>query len=302
MQTSPSRETPSGLPMALGAYVTWGLLPLYLRLIPDVPPFEFVGWRVVFTLPLCLAIIAFRRQLGEVLAALRNRRTLLLLLASSLLVGANWLVYIAAIQAGHVLATSLGYYINPLVNILLGTVFLGERLSTRQWGAVALAAFGVSLLAWNARDMLWISLTLATTFSAYGLVRKLVDVGALPGLTIESLLLQVPAAALIAWQGWSGGTIAVGGEWHQSMLVALSGVLTAMPLWMFAVAARRMNYSALGFVQFLSPTIVFFLGLFVFGEPLRPIQLWCFIAIWSAIALFVWDLLAKRRAPLPSAG
>lgn len=296
-----SPRAPSGLPMALGAYTVWGLLPLYLLLLRDVPAFEFVGWRVVFTLPLCLLFIRLRGQWQELLTTLRNRRTMLLLLASAALIWTNWLIYIAAVQNGHVLASSLGYYINPLINVLFGTLFLHERLSRKQWAAVLLAALGVSLLAWNARDMLWISLTLAVSFSGYGLVRKLTPVGSLPGLTVETMVLLVPALGIIAWHGAGPGEVAVGHELRQSLLIALSGAITAVPLLMFAVAARRMDYSALGFVQFSSPTIVFFLGLFVFGEPLRPVQLACFALIWMAIALFIWDLLARRRASRPIA-
>ena len=301
MSSAPELRPPSGLPMALGAYLIWGLLPLDLRLVHSVPPFEFVGWRIVFTLPLCLLFIALRGQIAELLAALSNPRTMLLLLASALLIGINWVVYIAAIQNGHVFASSLGYYINPLINVLFGTVFLREKLSRLQWAAVAVAAIGVSLLAWNARDMLWISLTLAVSFSAYGLVRKLVPVGSLPGLTIESAVLVLPAIGFIVWQTSGGAQAAVGHDLRQSLLVALSGVLTAVPLLLFAIAARRMDYSTLGFVQFMSPTLVFFLGLFVFGEPLRPVQLACFVLIWAAIALFVWDLLARQRANRPAA-
>jgi chloramphenicol-sensitive protein RarD len=148
---------------------------------------------------------------------------------------------------------------------------------------------------------LWISLTLALSFSGYGFVRKLTPVGSLPGLTVETMVLLVPALGIVAWYGAGPGEVAVGYELKQSLLIALSGAITAVPLLMFAVAARRMDYSALGFVQFLSPTIVFFLGLFVFGEPLSPVQLACFALIWMAIALFVWDLLARRRASRPTA-
>lgn len=291
----------NGLPFALGAYLIWGLLPLYLRLVHAVPPFEFVGWRILFTLPFCAAFIAARRQGPDLLAALRQPRVVLLLLASSMLIAINWLVYIAAIQQGHVLATSLGYYINPLVNVLFGTLFLRERLSTRAWLAVGLAAAGVALLAWGARDMLWISLTLAVSFSAYGVVRKLVPVGSLPGLTIEAAILFAPAALVVWHYAASPGGTVFGTDVRMSLLIAASGVLTAVPLLLFALAARRMSYSALGFVQFLSPTIVFILGLTVFGEPLRPLQLACFALIWSAIALFVWDLLARRSAEKPPA-
>jgi chloramphenicol-sensitive protein RarD len=293
MQTSDPKPH-GGLPLAFGAYLIWGFLPLYLRFVHWVPPFEFVGWRIIFTLPLCVLFLLWRRETGKVWAALRQPQTLALLTLSSLLIAVNWVVYIIAIQSGHVFAASLGYYINPLVNVLAGTVLLGERLGSRQWIAVALAATGVSLLAWDAREMLWISLVLAVSFSSYGLVRKKVPVESLPGLTIESLILLVPAS-LTAWyfaQGPAGSSITQGPS--AAPLLLLGGVLTAVPLLMFAAAARRMDYSTIGMVQFVAPSIVFLLGVFVFGEPLRPVQLACFVLIWCAIAVFVWDILAQR--------
>lgn len=286
---------PSGLPHALGAYLLWGLLPLYLMLVREVPPFEFVGWRVLWTLPICIVIVVLRRQGPQLRQAIANPRLLGLLAVSALLIGTNWLVYIAAIQAGHVFAASLGYYINPLVNVLAGTLFLGERLSPKQWAAVALAAAGVSLLAWGAREMLGISLALALSFGTYGLVRKFAPVGALPGLTIESAILLLPAAGIVAWHASGPQGMSFGKDIGSDLLIACSGIVTAVPLLLFAVAARRMDYSTLGFVQFLAPTIVFFLGLFLFDEPLRPVQLACFIAIWAAIAIFSWDLWARAR-------
>jgi chloramphenicol-sensitive protein RarD len=281
--------------MALGAYLIWGLLPLYLILVRAVPAFEFVGWRVVFSLPICLLIVWLRQQWSEIAATLSNRRVMLLLLASAVMIGINWLVYIAAVQEGQVLAASLGYYFNPLVNVLLGTVLLKERLRVRQWCAVALACGGVLLLAWDARDMLFISLTLAISFSLYGLLRKLTPVSALSGLTIETGLLLLPALGIVGWFALQPGGTVLGGEPALIALTAFSGVVTALPLLMFAIAARRMSYSSLGFVQFLSPTMVFLIGLFVFEEPLRPVQLACFLAIWAAVGLFVWDLLRNSR-------
>jgi chloramphenicol-sensitive protein RarD len=286
----------SGLPHAIAAYAVWGLLPLYLMLLHQVPAFEFVGWRVVFTVPVCLIAVALRRQVGMLVAAIRTPRTMCLLLASALLIGGNWLVYIAAVQEGQVLAASLGYYINPLVNVLAGTLFLGEKLTRTQWVAVALAAVGVSMLAWGARDMLGISLALASTFCAYGLVRKLTPVASLPGLTIESALLLLPACGIVAWYASSPAGPAFGNDLGTDLLIAASGVVTAVPLLLFAVAAQRMDYSTLGFVQFLSPTLAFLLALFVFNEPLRPVQLACFVTIWVAIAIFTWDLIARRRS------
>jgi chloramphenicol-sensitive protein RarD len=180
---TPEIQRQDGLRFALGAYFIWGLLPLYLKLLQGVPPVEFVGWRIVFTVPICLAIVVARRQWAELLAALGNPKVLGALFASSLLIGANWMIYIVAVQSDHVLAASLGYYINPLLNVLLGTVFLREKLSRLQWIAVAIAAVGVATLAWGAQDMLFISLSLAGSFALYGLVRKLAPVCSLPGLT-----------------------------------------------------------------------------------------------------------------------
>ncbi len=291
-ETSPSAR--SGLPAALGAYLIWGVLPLYLILVKAVPPVEFVAWRIVWTLPLCVIIAGLRHQLPEIMAALRNPRLLATLTASAALIGINWLVYIWAIQTGEVYAASLGYYINPLINVLLGTVLLGERQSARGWTAVAVAAAGIALLLGGALTTLWISLTLALSFGAYGLLRKRVPVGALPGLTIESLILLVPALGTIAWYASVPQGSSFGHSWSMSLLIMLGGALTAIPLWLFAVAARRMAYSTLGFVQFLSPTIVFVLGLTVFHKPLLPVQLYAFVAIWIAIAIFVWDLRASR--------
>jgi chloramphenicol-sensitive protein RarD len=294
--TDPASRRPSGVPHALGAYLVWGLLPLYLRLVHVVPPFEFVGWRLIFTLPVCLIVVIARRQEREVAAALGSPRALALLLVSALLIGGNWLIYVTAIQAGQVFASSLGYYINPLMNVLAGTLFLGERLTPRQWAAVAIATAGVSLLAWDAREMLGIALALATTFAAYGLIRRFAPVASLPGLTIETLLLLVPAIGIVAWQASTHGGTSFGRQMRIDLLIPWSGVITAVPLLLFATAARRMDYSALGFVQYLSPTIVFLLGLFVFHEPLRRLQLACFVLIWLAAALFVWDLLSRRRS------
>ena len=286
----------SGLAPALGAYLIWGFLPLYLVLVRSVPAFEFVGWRIIWTLPLCLAIVAYRRQFPELLDALKSPRSLLALLASAVLIGINWFVYIWAIMAGEVYATSIGYYLNPLLNVLLGTLVLGEKLSKRQWLAVAIAAVAVALLAVGAVTSLWISLTLGISFALYGLVRKQVAVGSLPGLTIESAILLPIAAGIAGWYALTPQGSAFGQDAWMSALIVFSGVVTAVPLLLFALAARRMDYSTLGFLQYIAPTIVFFLGLFVFHQPLAPEKLGSFVLIWIAVGVFVWDLWAKRKA------
>ena len=296
MDNLPTPPPPSGLAPALAAYIMWGFLPIYLLLVREVPPFEFVGWRIIWTLPICLVIVALRRQGPDLRAALADKKSLRILAGSALLVGINWLVYVWAIQRGEVLAASLGYYINPLLNVLLGTLLLGERLNRRQWIAIVLAATGVALLLGGALTTLWISLSLATSFSLYGLLRKQVAVGSLPGLTIESAILLPPAIAIAAWYAATPAGSSFGHDLSLSLAIIVGGLVTAIPLLLFAVAARRMDYSVLGMIQFIAPTIVFLLGLTVFDQPLRPVQLACFVLIWIALAVFVWDLLARRRA------
>ncbi|MGB3377353.1 MAG: EamA family transporter RarD [Allopontixanthobacter sediminis] len=295
MELPQNDAPPSGLPAALAAYVIWGFLPLYLILVKTVPALEFVGWRIIWTVPICLVIVALRRQGADLRKALGDRRVMLTLTGSAVLIGGNWLVYVWAVKSGHVLAASMGYFINPLVNVLLGTLLLKEKLTRRQWTAVAIAAAGVLLLLGGAYTTLWISLSLALSFGTYGLLRKQVAVGSLPGLTIESAILLVPALGVAYYYSTTSAGSAFGQDATLSLIIMLGGVLTAIPLLLFAIAARRMDYSVLGFIQFIAPTIVFFLGLFVFGEDLRLIQLASFLLIWTALAIFVWDLIARRN-------
>lgn len=281
------RPAAGGFPLAVGAYTAWGLLPLYIRQLHVLPSLEFIGWRIVLALPVCLVLVAAMRQGHAVVAVLRDRRRLGLMTLSALLIGGNWLIYVAAIHAGHVYAASIGYYINPLVNFVLGTVFLRERLRRPQWAAVTIAAAGVAVLAWGARDSLVVSLGLAGTFAAYGLVRKLAPVEPLAGLTVETMVL-VPVAAVLLAVGGAPAALSHGGA--VMAWTACAGVVTVVPLLMFAGATRRLDLSTLGFVQFLAPTIVFLLGLFAFHEPLQPVQLASLVVIWGAIGVFCWDL------------
>lgn len=292
---------PSGLPAALGAYIIWGFLPVFLLLVISVPPSEFVGWRIIWTLPFCLLIVAFRKQFGELRKAFSDARTMVMLLFSALLIAANWLVYIWAIMQEQVYAASLGYYLNPLLNVLLGTLLLGEKLSKLQWLAVAIAALAVALLAAGALTTLWISLSLALSFGLYGIVRKQVSVGSLPGLTIESMILLLPAIGIVWWYAQSPAGSAFGNDAFLSLVIVFSGVVTAVPLLLFALAARRMNYSTLGFIQYLAPTIVFIVGLTVFEEELKLAQLGSFVLIWIAVAIFAADLWARTRRAKASA-
>ena len=300
---SPSPSVRSGLPYALGAHAFWGSMPLYLLLVRSVPSLEFIAWRVVFTLPVCALLLTIGRSWGEVGAVLRDRRALLTLVGSASLVAVNWFLYVWSVQNGHIYAASLGYYILPLMMMLLGLLVLGEKLTRRQWWAVALAGLGVAALAVGALTTLWLSLSMAVTFGLYGLLRKTVRAGSLAGLTVETLILLPVMVAIAAWFARAPAGTAMGQGWKVALAVALSGPMTAIPLMWFAIAARRMPYTIIGFLQFSSPTIVFLLGLTVFGEPLKPAQLACYVAIWAAAALFSWDLLRGRRPkeePVPA--
>jgi len=296
---SASPNQNNGLLYALGAHAFWGLMPLYLLLVEGVPPLEFVAWRLIFTLPLCLIFIAVTRGWEELGAVLRNRRAVLTLVGSATMVAINWWLYVWAIQNGNVYAASLGYYILPLMMMLLGLVVLGERMSRVQWAAVALAGLGVGVLALGALTTMWLSLSMAVTFGIYGLLRKTVAAGALAGLTVETMILFPAALGIAAWYGATPEGPAVARGWELGLAVAWSGPMTAIPLMWFAIAARRLPYTVMGFLQFSSPTIVFLLGLTVFGQELRPAQLACYVMIWAAAGLFTWELLRGRRAEEP---
>lgn len=294
-------QAQSGLPYALAAHAVWGSMPIYLLLVRDVPALEYVAWRIVFTMPLCVAILAWRGNLTEIRAVARDPRTMLALLGSSATIGINWFLYVWAIQSGYIYAASLGYYILPLVMMLLALVVLGERLTRRQWGAVCLAGAGVAALSAGALTTLWLSLSMGVSFAIYGLLRKMVAAGPLAGLTLETLILLPVAIAVIAWFAATPGGTVLGRDGWETFGIVWGGPMTAIPLLMFATAARRMPYSVIGFLQFISPTIVFLLGLFLFGEELQPAQLACFIALWAGVALFVWDMLRGNRVPATDA-
>ncbi|MES2699583.1 MAG: EamA family transporter RarD [Pseudomonadota bacterium] len=294
--SAPAPVSPKrGLVYSLIAHAFWGLMPLYLLLVHDVPALEFVAWRLVFTLPLCLGALAFTNGFGEMRAVLRNRKAMLTLLGSASLIAVNWFLYVQAIQTGHVYAASLGYYILPLTMMLLGLVFLGEKLDPLQWGAVALAGVGVGALALGALTTLWLSLAMASTFGLYGLLRKTVHAGPVVGLTLETLILMPAALAICGWYAASPAGSAMSHGWLMGLAVACSGLMTAIPLIMFATAARALPYTVIGFLQFLSPTVVFVLGLTVFGEELKPAQAACYVMIWLAAGLFTWAMVRGRK-------
>lgn len=290
-QTSRQRA----LILALCTHAIWGSMPVYLLLVHEVPPLEYVAWRTFFTLPICMFFIIRSRMLGELKLTLTNARTMRTLAASSALIAVNWFLYVWAIQNDQVYAASLGYYVLPLAMMMLGFVFLKERLSRAQMGAVALATIGVGALSAGALTTLWISVTVATTFGVYGLLRKTVEAGPLLGLTAESIILLPFVIVFLGWTEVAGDGVVLGRDLVETLAIIFGGAMTAIPLLLFATAARALPYTTIGFLQFISPTIVFVLGLTVFQQQLKPAQLVCFVLIWAAIALFTYDMLQGAR-------
>jgi chloramphenicol-sensitive protein RarD len=288
-----------GLGFGLGAYLIWGFLPLYFLLLAGVTAGEIVADRVVWSLVLLIGILAVAGRFGKLVAVLRTPRTLGLLAISAALISVNWLIYIWAVQNGHVLGASLGYFLNPLVNVLLGVVVLGERLKRMQMAAVALAAAGVAVLASGAGTGLWISLSLAFSFGLYGLMRKIAPVESLEGLTVETALLTPFALAYMAWLA-SNDALVFGDVPGLTALLVLAGAVTAVPLLLFAGAARLLPYSTLGLLQYLAPTLQFVLAITVFGEAMTPSHIVCFALIWAGLALYVLSSVRKPR-PVPAA-
>ena len=286
----------TGLIHGFGAYVLWGLLPLYFKLFPHVSSVETVAHRIVWSVAFLAIVMTATGLFPSFLRDLRRPRIVGALSLSALFIAINWLVYIWAVNNDHVLAGSLGYFLNPLVNILLGMVFLHERLRRTQVVAVAIAAAGVAVLAAGELQTLWISVTLAMSFALYGLVRKLTPVPATVGLAVETLVLLLPALAALGWFA-AHGTLAFGRDGLQSALLIGTGAVTSVPLILFAGAARRLPLITLGLIQYVGPTLQFLAGYFLLGEPLTTARLISFGLIWVALALFVGDgLRAARRA------
>lgn len=275
-----------GMLQAALAYVAWGLFPLYFRELAGVGAFEIVLHRVAWSVAFLALILLWLRR-WQWIAALRMQPMVLAMFTlSALVLAVNWLTYVWAVSNGHVLDASLGYFINPLVSVALGRFVLHERLRRWQWAAIALAAAGVLWLAAMGPSLPWVGIVIAVSFGLYGLMRKTAALGALEGLTLETLVLAPPALTLLAWWTWKGS----GGLAHHDVatlcwLIGL-GPMTSVPLLLFAAGARRISLATLGLLQYISPTIQLMLGLWVFGEPLSGERLAGFAIIWIALAFF----------------
>ena len=288
----PEKLPRAGLLAALSAYTMWGFFPFYFKATDAVPPVEILAHRIVWSLPFGLLVLVLRRQISDTLGALRSPKTVGWLALAGVAIALNWGVYILAIQEERIFEASLGYYINPLIYVLVGVVFLKESLDRLQMLAIALATVGVAVLTVAGGVFPWVSLFLATTFTIYGIIRKQVAVGAMPGLFIEICVLFLPALAYLVWLEMQGGSSFLAGDAAIDVLLLFAGPLTVVPLLFFAIAARQLPLSVLGFMQFLGPTLQFFCGLY-FGEPFTTAHAICFGFIWSAVAVFI---LAKLRS------
>ena len=284
----------AGLLYGVAAYLAWGLLPLYFRALQGVPPLEILAHRVVWSVLLLAGLTTWLRRWPEVARPLSSWRGRLTLLGSTALISVNWGVYIWAVHAGRVLEASLGYFVNPLVNVLLGVLFLGERLTRRQQLAVGLAAAGVAVLIATAGTFPWVALVLATSFGLYGLLRKVARMDAVAGLFCETALLAPLAAGGLLLLA-RAGTGHLGAAPGQSALLVAAGLVTALPLIWFALAVAQLRLSTLGLLQYLAPTMQFSIAVFAFGEPFTAAHGVAFGCIWASLALYSADLLSGLR-------
>ncbi len=271
---------------ALGAYLLWGFFPIYWKFLQNVPAIQIISHRVIWSFLFVIVLITIRREWKSLIKAISNRKTLLIYLAAAILLTINWFVYVWGVNSDHVVETSLGYFINPLLSVLLGVIFLRERLRLFQWIPVGLAGVGVIYLTLVYGQLPWIALALAFSFGFYGLIKKTAPLGALFGITLETGLAFIPCLAILISTEIAGtgafGHIPI----QQTILLSLTGIVTAVPLLMFASAARNIHLSTLGLLQYLTPTCQFLIGITLYQEPFSHHQLIGFSIVWIALLLF----------------
>jgi chloramphenicol-sensitive protein RarD len=284
-----------GVIYGLAAYLCWGFFPVYFKSVKIVPPLEMVSHRIVWSLAFLLLLITWKRAWRSMLGLLVLPKSLAVLFATTLLIATNWLVFIYAISVGEVLQSSLGYFINPLVSVLLGFVFLRERLERAQWISLALAVAGVLYLAIEYGSIPWIALALALSFGLYGLIRKALHVEPLVGLTVETLLLAPFALYYLVHLNRTGAGVFLARSTTLDLLIPMSGVVTAIPLLLFAAATKKLRLATIGFLQYITPTMHFLLAITIFGETFTHTHLVSFLFIWSGLALYSWHAYRSVR-------
>ena len=294
-QKDPERQARVGAAYALGAFGIWGFIPVYYKAVAEVPLLELLAHRTLWSMMFVAATIIIADRHNAVRALLWNPRLLVKMFGTAAILAVNWLIFIWAIANGQVLQSSLGYYINPLVNVLLGYFFLSERLNGLQMGAVALAAVGIAIPVVGLGEFPWIALSLAGTFGMYGLLRKTADIDAVTGLFIETVLLAPVALVFLVYWNVAGGAVFTERGLGLDALIVASGVATALPLILFTQAAQRLRLGTVGFFQYLAPTCHFALAVFVYGETFTPHHLATFALIWTALAIYTIDTVRRSR-------
>ena len=284
-----------GILLTISAYILWGLLPFYWKLLASVPAYEILCHRMVWSLVFSSILLVFRNR-WKWLGLLREKpRILISFIFSAAVLSVNWFVFIWAVNSGFILDSSLGYFINPLISVLLGVLVLKEKLRTGQKIAVFIAAVGVAYLSIKYGKFPWIALTLALTFGTYGLLRKTAGLNSVEGLNVESAFMFIPAMGFILYFGITGQSAFIYSGWTTSLLLVLSGAITAIPLILFAAGARRIPLSTVGFIHYITPTLHFFIGLIAYHEPMSPSRLVGFIIIWVALIVYSIDGFRKNR-------
>jgi chloramphenicol-sensitive protein RarD len=290
------KQTRIGLWYALWAHLLWGALPLFWKLLAHVPALEQVVHRAFWGAVMLLVLVLARGRMSQLREALGDRRRRRMLALAAAVLGVNWFVFLYAIETDRVLHASLGYFLNPIVSVLLGMLVLGERLRRLQWAAVGCAGLGVLVLFWRAGELPWIGLALALAFGFYGLLRKTTPVDPLTGNTVENGMLAIPCLLAMVWlELGRGAGQHFGGDATTALLLLAAGPVTAVPMLWFTAAARRLSMFTLGFMQYLTPTAHFLLAVFVFGEVFTPAHAVAFGAIWAGVGLFAVDLALEQR-------
>lgn len=293
-----------GILSGIGAYVLWGFFPIYWKLLHNVPAPELIGHRIVWSSLLLIVVILITGQ-GSEFRATFNWRTIGIYLIASLLIGINWLTYVWAVNAGHIVETSLGYFINPLLSVLLGLIVLRERLRPAQWLPVGIACIGVAYLTIQFGQLPWIALVLAFTFGFYGLVKKLAPLSSLHGLTLETGILLIPAVVYLVFVEWTGAGAFLHTGFLSDLLMIGAGLVTTIPLLMFASAAKQIPLTMIGVLQYLAPTIQFLIGVFVYKEEFDSSRLIGFSIVWLALITFWLENYWASRVtvkPIPEMG
>ncbi len=299
MSTTPAgnaeHKSPRGFAFALAAYALWGVLPLFMKAVAHVPAVEVLMHRILWSVPVAGAVLLALGRTADVRAALRSPRMLAMAALTATIISVNWGVYVWAIAAGRTVEAALGYYINPLVSISMGAVLLGERLSRLQLAAVGLAALAVVLLTVEAGGVPWVSLVLAFSFAAYGFLRKTLPIGPSQGFFLEVLILSLPALAVVVWLQATGRGHFVTSSPSDIFLLAMCGPVTAVPLILYAFGAKLLRISTIGIMQYVAPTMIGAIGVFVFGEPFGPARIAAFALIWVALVLYSWTMVSRAR-------